>query len=998
MTQQTCTNCSAAVSEGAKFCSNCGSPVAASSTAEQSPHEGSQQRILTILFADVVGSTEFANKAGLEHYDETIARFHDILRETLVSFGGTVLQAYGDGLLACFGLRKDGEDAAVAGVAAGLALIADVHNRLPEIDLRVGIHSGKVMTHMTDTSKLKPQITGFDVNYAARLQEQAEPGGLVISETTRTFLSRLAHVTYSVEGMAHFKGVTDLAPYAQVETFELSLQSTQNTQILERTAQIEKVTSQQFDDGRENGFAIIGAVGIGKSLFVDAIINSDHFPAPPLVLVSRANLTNAPLFPIKDVIRKRLGLTRSASLRQLTNAAENHALATTQKELAALADALDIFNPEPIGLSAEHLHRLRITVLADVLIKLAQETGNAIILDDFHWADPQTKSVIQVITDTRPDHDCQIVMTSRPVPEAFDFAEQAGLSIVELTPLSPAAAQGILDSYGSLTSEQRDAIVEQSEGNPLFLIALAERKSQFGREAMGANMPTSIEATLQSIIDGFDGFKDILFLASILGRHFTLNHLRLLAGDDPQLSFKLDYLTLNSILTHDGDGYSFSHVMFREAAYNMVKSVRKKTLHTQFAEKLQLKDPDFCDAYPGLVADHFGHGDDKIKFAKAAIAAGGHFLKRADFDLAIHYLSRAMETLEEEGQHEPETLPLKLSTVTLLANANVLKFGYAHPIVLDSYQQLDHLVSHQDSSSLDRMHALYGLFAHRMISGDVRRCNSMIERMAKISRYQDPVLQILWRVNDSAIGLYSGSFDRAMAAHEHIKKLYNASDHSAVFLEVGADPLASILSAEVHIHAQRGNVQNAKEAMTVALDHIDQIGVDLQKPWLHVFSSSALYFAGEKSFAYEQVSKGFALADEQGADFWSLIGRVLHCVFQIFDGDSGEPLQQLEALLKQAEAAGVHLNFPLYYAALAAGKLRTRDLDAANAHSLKAVRRVALFGEGKWAPLIWRVHGQLLQENGDKVGADRAVRIADAYAARSGATIWHSHPIASGEI
>ena len=290
-----------------------------------------------------------------------------------------------------------------------------------------------------------------------------------------------------------------------------------------------------------------------------------------------------------------------------------------------------------------------------------------------------------------------------------------------------------------------------------------------------------------------------------------------------------------------------------------------------------------------------------------------------------------------------------------------------------------------------QMLALYGLFAHRMISGRVRACRPMLARMSDLARAGDSTLHILKLVNDCAYGLYSGRFALSMEKSAALRTLYDPQLHGGVFLQVGADPLVSVLTAEMHVHGQRGNEIEMRAALAQACAHVETIGAMLQRSWADIFGAAALFFCGHGDEAEALVADGIARADAQGAAFWQLSGRLWQGSFAAFgDRDPAAGRALLEATLPQAEAAGAHLVLPLFQSALARSHLAEGAPRAALAASRRAVSRLIRSGEGTWAPLVLRVHEEALRRTGHPDRRRRARQLADAYQARSGATIWDS--------
>ena len=160
-----------------------------------------------------------AASEDLETYDTFIRRYHAIANKTLAAYRGLVLRLEGDGVLACFGLSEDSENAALSAVAASLTIAKEVPRQLPPAEVRVGIHSGEVFCRVHASGELSPDISGLDVNVAARVQTTAKPGSVAITRATMDFVARLAKLEAVELGPFELKGVPEPLVLYQVDDY-----------------------------------------------------------------------------------------------------------------------------------------------------------------------------------------------------------------------------------------------------------------------------------------------------------------------------------------------------------------------------------------------------------------------------------------------------------------------------------------------------------------------------------------------------------------------------------------------------------------------------------------------------------------------------------------------------------------------------------------------------------------------------------------------------------
>ncbi len=896
------------------------------------------------MFVDLVGSTALADMLELEEYDEVLSDFHRLVGDIVTAYGGTQLQHFGDGSMACFGLRRDSEDAALASLACSLSLARQMPERLSGQQVRIGLHTGPVMTHPDANGALEPQLTGFHVSVAARLQQLARPGTVVISGETRSLLGRVARLRVSSTMSFKNAGTARSIECVEVGSFTFKLTDVQKNPVLERDDCIARIAAGGFDSGLDAGFLLAGPMGIGKT----SVLTRLAATGPGMILLAaRANLRRKPLFAIAEAIAAALFPGSEPSTYFLEPALDRQGMAGLDSKI--VADILGLAVEIAPKLSPELRRQKRIATAAEMLARLIEASGSWFGFDDLQWADAESVAVLErLIADPRCPPN-RLVLASRPGPIGLDFAKANRLSLISLQPLSDHAAHTILARDFVLPATTRGRVVATAQGNPLFLRALAMHAGQTRAEdPKGRSLPQTVEAALQSLIASLEDDRELIANAAICGRVFRREHLAMLVPEDAHTADRLAFLVINGIFDVVPEGYSFSHVLTRDAAYAMIPPTHRASLHRTLYRRLLREDLRFAETYPTVIADHALVGGDVVETVETSLAAGMHLLRCANFDEASQYLGRAVRHMEL-AQRDAAGHPQLLATQAYFASAQVQRFGFTHPNVLASYQRLEKMLEGEPADLPERTVVYYGILAHRMISGRIRECRTLLANMGRFTRHHGQRDHILWLVNEAAYGLYSGRHRRAATACEQVEALYDIARDGSLFLEVGADPLASVLSAQVHLAARGGDLASSMAIMARAKDHLGQIGGINQLPWIQIFCGAALGFAGDGARARAEIQEGIALADEQASAFWSLIGRIWDAVFAIRGGENVDARAQLEALLDHAGQVGALINRPLFTATLAQACDALGDGAMALTHSADAVAQLLKTGEGMFA-------------------------------------------------
>ncbi|MGH2556126.1 MAG: ATP-binding protein [Actinomycetota bacterium] len=703
MAQLTCERCGALLPEDARFCPRCGAPVAGFVTEER--------KVVTILFADLAGSTNLASQLDPERFREVMAAFFSLVSTELESLRGRAEKFVGDAVMAVWGVPHAHDDDALRAVRAGIA-IRDRIARLGEalalpvpLRVRVGINSGAVATG----SGLADQflVAGAPVNMAARLQEAAEPGEILVGETTWQLTQHA--VEFGPARAVAARGFSDDVKAWPVAA--LTARSGRRTIPLVGRRRELRLLVDTFERVRESGRAhlvtILGEPGIGKSRLVDEFVAG--LPEDARVLTGRASEfeEDVTFAPIADMIRRELGAERdtpSAELRgRLEEMVEGCCGSTdTDRVVARLGLALglgvDVRERDPEKVWAESLarfeeyvesegrerHRYRAAEvragLESLLQGMTQAGPVALVLEDLQLARPELLDLVEDLL--HRNHQLPLLVLCPARDELLEVRPDWGGGIpdsvtLRLDPLQRDDATELAMMAGEALDEPTALrIAERAGGNPFFIIEttgmLLQRHEAHDTGASHEHLlPPTVQAVVASRIDHLsEESRDLVRKASVFARStFSDWELSLITEPKPEV---LRNLEEEEFLVRDAERpgvWRFRHDMLRVVTYETLSKRDRLRLHLQVADGIA--EAEEADRYPQVIAYHLAQAarasldlqpEDRTvpdRAVKALAKAGDTARRRMESRTAIDLYLRALDLAgpdERWGKREARIL------------------------------------------------------------------------------------------------------------------------------------------------------------------------------------------------------------------------------------------------------------------------------------------------------------------------------------------------------
>jgi len=689
-----CRACNAPVSAGARFCRKCGTNIDTTATHAQAPTAvsgGGERRHLTVLFCDLVGSTEIAAQLDPEEWREVVGSYHGAAAEAITRFGGYVAQYQGDGVMAYFGWPEAHENDAERAARAGLAILEAVSklNRQspsPKISVRVGIDSGAVVVGAG--AGKDADVFGEAPNIAARVQTAATPDTVLITGTTHRLLSGL----FLLEelGAQELKGVAN-----PVELYRVlrptgvrgRLAAARGlTPFLDREEEMRLLLSrwERVSDGEGQLVLVVGEAGIGKSRLVAEFHNRIRDTAH--IWIESAGeqfFQNTPFHAITEMLSQWLELRGRRNPDDRVEGLERAlASAGLKPETAAplIADLLQL----PIGerypastLNAEQRRRRLLAALTGWVFGATKLQPIVMVVEDLHWLDPSTLELVQLLAEQSVMVPLMLMCTARPEFHA-QWPMRSHHTQITLNRLGAGNVREMITlvaARNALASESVEAVIERTGGVPLFVEELTRAVLESGTVKLSAHeIPVTLHDSLMARLDRLGSAKDLLQVGSVIGVEFSYELLHAVhPTSEEELENELRKLTDADVLYFRGIApdttYRFKHTLIRDAAYEALLKSRRKELHQLVARTIDKQFPDLKQAHPELLARHWteaGEIEPAIaewsRAGKAAQERNAFAEARENYDQALALLN----VLPEAPERDRRELDLRQSAYVML--------------------------------------------------------------------------------------------------------------------------------------------------------------------------------------------------------------------------------------------------------------------------------------------------------------------------------------------
>jgi class 3 adenylate cyclase/predicted ATPase len=917
----------------------------AASIAPKTP-DAAERRQVTVMFADLVGSTELSARMDPEDLRDIISSYQRYVTDVVRRFDGFVAKYMGDGVIAYFGYPQAHEHDAERAVRAGLDLIAGLTAVKAPVVLRVrvGIATGLVVVgDLIGTGRAQEHgIIGETPNLAARLQDIAGPNMVVIADGTRRLLGQL----FELEdlGAKHLKGITGsvhvwaaVRPSSVESRFD-ALHEGALTSLVGREEELELLFRRwsRAKVGEGQVVLLSGEAGIGKSrLIVGLLEELAREPHTRLRYFCSPQHTDSSLYPVIREMMSAAGFAQDDSPQQKADKLDALLMqtSTSSQDAALFAEMLSLPNDgryPPVEVEPQLRRQKTLNALVSHIEALARAKPVLMIFEDAHWTDPTSLELFARAVELAVNDRLLLVVSFRPEfsPPWIGRPHVAALTLNRLERRDiEALIEGVLGSR-SLPARVRQDIIERTDGIPLFVeettkaVLDADGETEALRGVEGARkrkpvlaVPASLQASLMSRLDRLGPAKDVAQVGAAIDREFP--HMLLAAlvqKSEAELASDLDRLIAAGLLFRQGTpphaSYLFKHALVQDAAYSTLLREPKRKLHARIAETLESQFVEIAESQPELLARHYTKAGLIEKSARLWGKAGQRSQQRSALVEAAEQLSQALTQIASlPGTPElgREQIVLQVALLNTLMHVK----GYGAPEtkaavaqVRTSIEQAEQLgESFGDPSLL--LSALFGQWIVNFISFDGDVARELASRFFAIGEKEGTTVPLMvgHRTMGSTLA-FMGDLVQARSHYNEALALYRPAEHRRLMTRFGQDLRVTSLAFRSMASWQLGYPEAALKDADCALMEARQIEHAATLMFTLNFPILINTYCGNYDAANEYLKELVALAEEKAAPFRKAEGVLRRGYILTLTGRGTEAVEMVTSGIELWRSAG----------------------------------------------------------------------------------------------
>jgi predicted ATPase/class 3 adenylate cyclase len=968
-----------------------------------------ERRQLTVMFCDLVGSTELSARLDPEDLREVIAAYHRTTADAVKSFDGFVAKYMGDGVLVYFGYPQAHEDDAERAVRAGLGVI-DAVGRLDiksvRLQARVGIATGLVVVGdlIGEGSAQEQSVVGETPNLAARLQTLAEPGTVVIAASTRRLVADLFE--YRDLGTVEVKGIAApvlawqvLGPSSVASRFE-ALRGAALSRLIGRDEEVDLLLRRWARAKAGDGQIVLisGEPGIGKSRITVEL--QERLRAEPhlhLRYFCSPYCRDSALYPFIDQLWHAADFARddppTAKLEKLE--AVLFRAAQPDEDVPLLADlmSLPVSARRPLpNLSPQRKKERTLEALLRQLEGLAHQQPVLMVFEDAHWVDPTSRELLDLIVEHVRSLPVLLIVTFRPEfqPPWTGQPHVTMLTLNRLDRRERSALVAQIDGGKVLPDEVVAQIGDRTDGVPLFVEELTKSVLESGVPAMG--IPTTLHDSLMSRLDRLSSVRRVAQIGAAIGREFPYALLCTVSNiPEDDLQSALGRLVDSELVFQRGippDAvYSFKHALVQDAAHDSLLRSTRQQLHGQIAAALETQSPELMDSQPEILAQHYAEAGlvekSVIYWIKAGHRSAAHSAMTeaaAQFQKGLDQLALLTDTNDRKRQ-ELELRSALGAVLRFVKGQAAPETGQAYARARELWEQLDFPTKY--------LHVPYGQSRYHSYGGELDLARRLDDDLLRVSHQRrDSGGLVLAHQACGSDQMIVGRFASSRQHYEEALALYDPVSHHSLGHQTGSHPQVVARAYLGFVLLCLGLPDQASTQTNTAIAEARTLANPPSLASSLMVGAMLLSLVGDNRALNERADELVAVAVEQGVPWWHTVGTVYRGWVKVNHGDVTEGISLMHSGLTAYRDTGAEMWVPYHIALRASACEIAGQIEESSALLDDALRLAERTGERWFAAELNRHKGQLLLRQGHAEGAEELYRRALSIAREQEAKMW----------
>jgi class 3 adenylate cyclase/predicted ATPase len=984
-----------------------------------------ERKTITALFADLKGSTALIEGLDPEEARALIDPALHLMMDAVHRYEGYVAQALGDGVFALFGAPLAHEDHPQRALYAALRMQEEMRRYGDQVRLkhgvplamRVGVNTGEVVVRSIRKDDLHTDYVpvGHSTNLAARMEQMATPGSILITEYTKKLTE--GYFELKALGAAEIKGLTEpLAVYEVLGAGPLRTRLQVSvrrglTRFVGRQRELEQL-QQALDQAKAGHGQIVGVMGepgLGKSRLFYEFVGA-HGRAPLLVLqaYSVSHGKASPYLPVIELLKSYFRIEPPDDERTRREKVTGKVLTldrSLEDTLPYLFALLGIEEqPSPLQQMDPQIRRKRtFEALKKLFLRESLNQPLILIFEDLHWIDGETQGFLGTLSESVAS--ARILLLTNYRPEyRHEWGQKTYYTQLRLAPFGKAEAEEFLNilmgEHGfPLPGGERDRervsdpsfhalkqlILEKTEGTPFFMEEIVQDLKEQGVLTVGTHgraplptelhLPPTVQGVLAARIDRLTpDEKALLQQLAVLGREFPLSLVKqVIVQPEDDLYRLLSALQHKEFLYEQPafpeSEYVFKHALTQEVAYNSVLIERRKTLHEQTGQAIEQLYHDRLEEHYNELAHHYSRSGNTEKAIEYLQKAGQQAVQRSVHTEAINHFAAALELLKTLPATS-ETVQQELSLQIALGVPVTATKGFAASEVERIYTRAQELCQHLGETP-ELFAVLQGLWLFSIARLKLQAAQQLGEQLLRLGEsVQEPLLLIEACHALGATYLVKGEPSHARQYFERGMTLYNPQQHHSLIARYGYDSGVANSSylpwALWFLGYPDQALAKSREAVALAreLSHPFTLALALS------FITRTALFCRDEQMVQELGGVTVALCAQEGFTFYLGMGTMLQGWALIVQANVEAGIAQIRQTLMTHRNAGAGFSEPFYLGLLAEGYGKMNQPQEGLSLLTEAFATVQESTGNLWESELYRLKGELtLQSRVQRLGS-----------------------------